>query len=74
MRLADPVEQKLPLIQAPCLIVRGDRDTLAPQRWVEEMGCLIPDSRVAVIAGGTHAANFSAPDQLAQLVREFVGQ
>jgi 2-hydroxy-6-oxonona-2,4-dienedioate hydrolase len=70
--LADSVEQKLPLVRAHSLIVRGSRDTLAPQRWVDEMIRLLPDGHLAVISGATHAANYSAPDELARLTREFL--
>jgi 2-hydroxy-6-oxonona-2,4-dienedioate hydrolase len=70
--LADSVERKLPLVEAPCLVVRGSRDPLAPQRWIEEMARLLPNGQSAVISGGTHAANYSAADQLAQLTRDFL--
>ena len=70
--LNDPVEHKLPLVCSPCLIVRGSRDPLAPQRWVEQMVQLLPDSHLAVIAGGTHAANYSSANELAQLTRVFL--
>jgi pimeloyl-ACP methyl ester carboxylesterase len=40
--IADPVEGKLPLVQAPTLVVRGSRDTIVPQAWAEEATLLLP--------------------------------
>ena len=74
LALADPVERKLPLVRAPVLLVRGSRDTLATQRWLEQMQQLLPIGKLVVIPGATHAANYSAPDDLARLTREFLRQ
>ncbi len=70
--LDDPIERKLHCVQAPTLVVRGSRDPIAPQRWIDEMVEALPAGRSATIPGGTHAANYSAPDQLVELVREFL--
>jgi pimeloyl-ACP methyl ester carboxylesterase len=39
--LRDPVEEKLPLIEVPALVVRGEYDRLAPQPWAEEVTRLL---------------------------------
>ncbi len=70
--LADPVEEKLRMLRQPTLVVRGSRDLIVPQRWVEEVVSQLPDGRLAVITGGTHATNFSSPDDLAAVTREFL--
>jgi 2-hydroxy-6-oxonona-2,4-dienedioate hydrolase len=70
--LHDPIRQKLAQLQTPTLVVRGDRDPIAPQRWVEEMIQLIPHGRLAVIRGAPHAVTYSAPDALASVVNTFV--
>lgn len=72
--LADPVEGKLPLVQAPTLVVRGSRDTIVPQAWAEEVTRLLPPERLAVVAGAPHTVNFAAPAALAGLVRSFVAE
>jgi pimeloyl-ACP methyl ester carboxylesterase len=59
-------------ITAPMLIVRGGYDTIAPAPWVEEIADRMPNARVVTIAGGTHAANYSAPDDLVRVAREFL--
>lgn len=70
--LEDPVAAKLPRVQAPTLVVRGGRDPVVPQRWAEEAAALLPRGRLAVIPDAPHAVNYSAPDALARLVRDFV--
>jgi pimeloyl-ACP methyl ester carboxylesterase len=68
----DPVVDKLPRVKVPTVVVRGQRDPIAPRRWVEEMATRLPDSRPVEIPGATHAANYSAPVELARLVRAFL--
>ena len=70
--LADPVLDKLPRVAAPTLVVRGSRDPIAPQPWVEEMVRRLPHGRLVVIPGAAHVANYTAPDELAAVVRAFV--
>lgn len=72
--VADPFSAKLPLVTQPTLVVRGSRDPIAPQPWVEEITRRLPDGRSAVIPAAAHAINYSAPDALAALVSAFVGE
>jgi pimeloyl-ACP methyl ester carboxylesterase len=68
----DPLVDKLPRVQAPMLVVRGDRDPIAPRRWVREMADRLPHGRWAEVPGAAHAAHFSAADRVADLVRAFL--
>jgi pimeloyl-ACP methyl ester carboxylesterase len=70
--LADPLLTKLPAVQAPTLVVRGAFDPVAPLRWVERMAALLPRGRRSVLPHAPHAANYSAPEELARLVRAFL--
>jgi 2-hydroxy-6-oxonona-2,4-dienedioate hydrolase len=70
--LQDDVLKKCPAITAPSLIVRGGYDTIAPARWVEEIAHTIPNARVVTLANATHAANYSAPDDLVRVASEFL--
>ena len=72
--LADRIEDKLPLVQAPTLVVRGARDRIVPQAWAEEVTRLLPRGRLAVVAGAPHTVNFAAPAALAELVRPFLDE
>lgn len=71
--LADPIEAKLPFVQAPTLVLRGSRDPIVPQYWIEEAARLLPRGRLAVIPGGPHVVNYTTPDAFVGLIREFVG-
>jgi 2-hydroxy-6-oxonona-2,4-dienedioate hydrolase len=72
--LRDGVERKLPSIETPTLVVRGERDPLAPERWCEELAALLPQGRLAVVPGAAHALNWSRPRELDGLVRGFLGR
>jgi len=68
------IEERLPLVRAPTLVVSGGRDPIAPPRWAEEAARLLPDGRLAVVEHAAHTVNFSDPRELAGLVREFLAE
>jgi 2-hydroxy-6-oxonona-2,4-dienedioate hydrolase len=70
--LRDRIEDKLPAIQAPVLIVRGDRDVVVPQRWAEEVARMIPKAALELIPGGAHTLNYSEPEKFAAVVEPFL--
>jgi len=70
--LEDRIEEKLPHIRVPALVVRGSKDPIAPQRWAEEATRLLPDGRFAVIPGAPHTVVYDAPLELACVVRPFL--
>lgn len=65
-------EQQLPAIQSPTLVIRGSRDLIATQSWVEEMVRRLPDGQLQVIPKGPHCVNYSTPDALVDLVQTFL--
>ncbi|MCB0086121.1 MAG: alpha/beta hydrolase [Caldilineaceae bacterium] len=70
--LSDPVQQKLPQVTAPTLVVRGDRDPVVSQRWVEEAVDLLPNAQLQVLADAPHGVTYSTPAQVASVVRDFL--
>lgn len=72
--LGDRIEEKLPHVRAPTLVVRGERDSIVPQRWAEEATRLLPCGRLVVIPGVAHTINYSAPREFARVIRAFLGQ
>lgn len=70
--LADRIEDKLPALALPVLVVRGERDRLVPQAWAEQVTRLLPQGRLAVVPGAAHTLNFSMPDALAEAVGAFL--
>jgi 2-hydroxy-6-oxonona-2,4-dienedioate hydrolase len=70
--LEDPIEHKMRRITVPTLVVRGDRDLIVPQYWVESAAARLPNGRLVVMEGTAHAANHSSPNRLAEVVRDFL--
>jgi len=71
--LTDRIEDKLPHIQAPTLVVRGSNDPVVPQAWAERVTLLLPHGRLCVIPGVRHTINFSHPRHLVRVMRPFLG-
>jgi 2-hydroxy-6-oxonona-2,4-dienedioate hydrolase len=70
--LKDHIEDKLPHIRVPTLVVRGSCDIIAPQDWAEEVTRRLPKARLEIVPGGMHTVNFQAAPQLVQIVRPFL--
>ena len=73
MAIQDRIEDKLPGIVAPTLVVRGGKDPLVPQRWAEEVTRRLPRGELVVLPGLGHTINYSAPKELVTAVRPFLG-
>ncbi|HEV8307119.1 MAG TPA: alpha/beta hydrolase [Methylomirabilota bacterium] len=70
--LADRIEDKLPHIDAPAMVVRGERDPIVPQQWAEEVARLLPRGELRVMPGVGHTINYAAPRQFVDLIRPFL--
>jgi pimeloyl-ACP methyl ester carboxylesterase len=69
---ADRIEERLPLIEQPVLVVRGERDPFVTADWAERAVALLRDGRLAVVPGAPHAVHYSRPDVVAALVAELL--
>ncbi|TVP57762.1 MAG: alpha/beta hydrolase [Nodularia sp. (in: Bacteria)] len=70
--LSDRIEDKLPYMHVPTLVVRGKEDPVVPQQWAEEVVHLLPNARLVVIPGGGHTLNYSRPLELTRVTRAFI--
>ncbi len=70
--LRDRIEESLPHVRVPALVVRGSHDPLVSQRWAEEVTQLLSKGRLVVIPGSAHVANFDAPSEFVRVVRSFL--
>ena len=70
--LQDRIEDRLPAMRIPVLVVRGSRDPIAPQRWAEEVTRLLPEGRLVVVSGAAHAVNYGSPSRFARAIRAFL--
>jgi pimeloyl-ACP methyl ester carboxylesterase len=73
--LADfPLEEELPKIACPALIVWGAHDTLVPVKDAKRMEDLIPDARRVVFERTGHVAMLERPERFNKLLREFLDE
>ena len=66
------IEDRLPDVRCPALVVRGERDPIVPQGWAEQVAAGLPQGSLVVVPGASHAMNYSSPGALADLVATFV--
>ena len=69
--LADRLEETLPRISVPALVVRGERDAIVPQGWAETVACGL-GAPLVVLRGGGHALNYSDAGELSRLLLPFL--
>jgi pimeloyl-ACP methyl ester carboxylesterase len=72
LALADPFAEKASRLPHPALVVRSGRDAIVSQEWAQRVARLLPDGRLAVIPGEPHAAHWSAAEEVARVVEEFL--
>lgn len=72
--LAHRVERLLPLVAAPCLVVRGGRDPIAPQAWCEAVARALPRGELLVVPGAPHVVNYVCPDALVAATEAFLAR
>lgn len=72
--IEDRIEDKLPLLQAPTLVVRGAKDVIVSQRWAETVTRLLPRGRLVVIPGVMHTINYYQPLEFTRVVRPFLSE
>lgn len=72
--MAFPIEDRLPLIKAHTLVIRGEYDAVAPREWVEEVGQLLPSSRVYEITGAAHSVMYAHAEAVGRLCVEHARQ
>jgi pimeloyl-ACP methyl ester carboxylesterase len=68
----DPIEDKLADIEAPTLVVRPERDHLAPAEWTEHVAELIPDAELVVVPKARHAIGPRTAARLTALLVPFL--
>jgi pimeloyl-ACP methyl ester carboxylesterase len=70
----DHIETKLAGIRIPTLLVRGARDRIAPQPWLDSAAALTPVARTLVMEGAAHNAVTTAGPELAAAIDAFLAR
>jgi 2-hydroxy-6-oxonona-2,4-dienedioate hydrolase len=68
----DPIERKLPHVNAPALVVRGAKDAVTSQAWAEHAARLLPRGELRVVPGAAHTMVTLAALELTRLARPFL--
>ncbi|MEW6155575.1 MAG: SDR family NAD(P)-dependent oxidoreductase [Actinomycetota bacterium] len=68
---SDRIEDKLPFVSAPTMVVRGTKDPIVSQAWAEEVARLLPRGELWVLDGVPHAMAHDAPDAFATVISDF---
>lgn len=58
-------------VSCPALVVRGPRDRVVPQRWAEQVTCLLP-GQLRVVSGVTHPLTYTNALELARVTEGFL--
>lgn len=58
-------------IEAACLVLRGERDGIVPDRVARELADVLPRGRFAQVEGAAHALQFDKPAAFATLAAAF---
>jgi pimeloyl-ACP methyl ester carboxylesterase len=72
--LDDPMEEKLPDVSAPTLILRPERDHLVPTAWTERVAELIPDSELVTVPKVGHSIGHRAAARVTALLAPFLAE
>jgi pimeloyl-ACP methyl ester carboxylesterase len=68
----EPIEQALPSVRAPILVIRGDHDHLSSAEWAGELARLARRGRLARLPGAGHDAFYAAADAVADRAAPFL--
>jgi pimeloyl-ACP methyl ester carboxylesterase len=71
---AHHIEQRLPLVTQPTMVLSGALDGFVSQRWCEEAAALLPRGRVVVVPGQPHAVHYTAPAVVAQEIEQHLDE
>jgi pimeloyl-ACP methyl ester carboxylesterase len=63
------IEERIGHVTEPVLVVRGERDPIAPSRWAHELAAAAPRGTVAEVPGWGHNAMYPAPAAVGDLCR-----
>jgi pimeloyl-ACP methyl ester carboxylesterase len=66
------LEKRLPLIQAPTLLLWGEQDKIAPRSYADKFARAIPaKTEIRVIPGAGHLAELDKPDETARAILDW---
>jgi len=70
----DRIEQKLPAVAVPALVVRGGIEPIVPARWAAQAAELLPHGELAELPGVPHNSVYAGSAALAATVEGFLAR
>lgn len=67
------LEDRLPLVRCPSLIIHGTDDHIVSRQWAESAAQLLPDAHLELIPRATHTMNARQPEAYADAWLRFIG-
>ena len=67
------IEERLPDVDVPVLVLRGEQDRVAPADWAQLLAATAPQGRVVTVPGAGHAVMYDHAREVSDLVREHLG-
>lgn len=62
------IEERLPLVTVPVVVVRGKQDPVAPSEFVRRLAASHRDGTVEEVPGGAHLVQWSRPDAVRAII------
>jgi pimeloyl-ACP methyl ester carboxylesterase len=69
-----PVDNEIPAIRVPTLILCGDQDVATPPAKAERIRSLIPGSRCVIIPGAGHSSSIEEPAAVNAAIAKFLAE
>jgi pimeloyl-ACP methyl ester carboxylesterase len=70
--MLDRPEDNIAKLPHPMLLIRGERDSIAPRAWLEELRRRGENVEIAEVEGAAHTVDYAKPEAAARLVRDFL--
>jgi pimeloyl-ACP methyl ester carboxylesterase len=68
------IEEQLPKIEAPTLVVHPSKDRIVPREWAKEIADLVPNGQLLEIPDYAHGVERVGVPVLAPLLRRFIDE